>query len=270
MNQNDIKFYYSGSGTAVNPELSLGGPRASQEVVELFDTVSAKKSRAGLIDYRCFYIKNTHADETLRNAKFYVDWERKSGSLVDVGVKHTKEVQAVEIMGSQPPNENDSMTLNLPTYGDFTVDYHVNITEWQGRFLTSIRGLDGMQDVQVEVAGEIGFPTNVVFTVYFLGQADSRKLQLMTVVQNNLDFQSISIVEIKEGSPISVTACTIPAVTTAPACVNFEYPLRGSPIELGDLRPNDEFPVWLRRTTPSNTRIHLLDKIRLNVEGTFP
>lgn len=270
MNQSDIKFYYSGSGTSLNPELSLGGARSSQEVVELFDDLTGKESRAGLIDYRCFYIKNTHVSDTLRNAKFYVDWERKSGSFIDVGIKHKNEKQVVGINGTQPPNENDFMILNLATYGDFTVPYHVNITEWQGRFLTAIRGIDGLQDVQVDVAGTIGFPTNVAFTISFTGHAESRKLENMTVIQNDLDLQSISVVQIQDGSPISVVACTVSTTIVTPACVDFEYPLRGSPIELGDLRPNDEFPVWLRRTTPANTRIYILDKIRLNVEGTFP
>ena len=266
----NLKFFYSGAGTAINPKESLGGARNSNEVVDIFDDVTAKKSRAGQVDYRCIYIKNDDIEGLLRHAKFYVDWERKSGSYVDVGVVLRNAIQAVEIIGLKPPNENDEMTLNVPTFGDFIVPYHVNITEWQGRFQTAMRGLDGLQDVIVVVAGEIGFPTDVTFKVYFEGQAASRSISLITLVDNSLNGQTISITSIQNGSPINIIACTVPSVTTTPACTKFDYPLRGNPIELGNLRPGDEFPVWLRRTTPSLTRIKLLDKIRFNVEGVVP
>lgn len=268
----DVKFFYSGAGTGLNPELSLGGAISLQEVFEVFDDITAKNSRAGLIDYRCLYVKNTSSSLSWRNVKFYIDWECKSGSSVDVGVVRRTEIQTVEVLGPTPPNENDYMTLHVPTYGDFTVPYHINITEWQGRFQTAMRGLDGLQDVRVDVAGEVDGDngTDVVFTVNFLGQADSRKIASIVVIDNSLNAQSITINEIQEGSPISVTACTIPDILTAPTCTDFSYPLRGSPIQLGNLRPNDAFPVWLRRTTPIGTRIKLLDKIRLNVDGTFP
>lgn len=271
-NSGNVKFFYSGAGTGINPNLSLGGAISSQEAFQIFDDLTAKQSRAGLVDYRCLYVKNTHSSLSWRNVKFYVDWERKSGSLVDVGVVLRTEIQTVGVKGPTPPNENDFMTLYVPTYGQFTVPYHINITEWQGRFQTAMRGLDGLRDIQVDVAGETDGTngTDVVFTVKFLGQADSRNVAPMTVIDNSLDSQIITINEIQAGSPISVTACTIPNILTAPGCTDFSYPLRGSPIELGNLRPNDAFPVWLRRTTPIGTRIKLLDKIRFNVEGTFP
>src|SRR5688572_4414583 len=131
MNSSDIKFYHSGGGSNCDPMLDLGGARSSCELTEgeatLFNNLSPKKSRWGGIDYRCFYVKNTHADETLRNAKFYVDWERKSGSFIDVGVKRVVEVQKVEISGTKPPNEGDSFTLHLDDYDDdWTIYYHVN------------------------------------------------------------------------------------------------------------------------------------------------
>lgn len=290
MNPTDIKYLHSGGSGNSDPLKDLGGQPSSAEIGsnELND-LTPKQSRAGRIDiysppdnfpgpeqpdYRCFYVKNTHSSDFLRNAVFYVDWERESGCWVDVGVVVRDEIQSVEIMGGQPPNEGDDMTLNLPTYGDFTVPYHVNITEWQGRFQTEIRGLDGCQDVIVSVAGQIGFPTDVVFKVSFIGQCGSHKLQLMSVVTNNLSdgagMQTIDIMEIQQGSPVSVIACTIPNITTAPSCTGFDYPLRGNPVFVGDLRPGEQFPVWIRRTTPKHTRRFASDKIRFNVEGTFP
>ena len=280
----DIKFYHSGGSSNFDPLLDLGGGISNFELSggldTLFNSLSPMQSVAGRIDvidhwydeeqpdYRCFYIKNTHGSETLRNAKFYIDWEKKSGSFIDVGVKLVNEVQLINISGTTPPNENDFATFYLSTYSNFTVDYHVNITEWQGRFQTAIRSVDTFQDVIVNASG---YPSNVTFTVYILGQAQSRKFDLISVVTDHMTNQTFSISELTEGSPVNTIACTIPNIVTAPACVDFDnYPLRGNPIELGDLRPGDIVPIWVRRTTPKNTRIHLIDGVRFNVDGTAP
>jgi hypothetical protein len=273
MNSSDIKFYHSGGGSNCDPLLDLGGSISTCELTEgldmLFNEVTEKQSRAGRIDYRCFYVKNTHPDDTLRNAKFYIDWEHKSGSFVDVGVRLRNEIQKVVITGLIAPDEDDYMTLDIPGYDDFTVDYHSNLTIWQGRFQTAIRGIDGLQDVIIEATGTVGSPTSVTFIVKFVGQAESRQIDLMTVLVNSLNDQTINILSDTEGSPVGIVACTS-TVLVAPACVDFNYPLRGSPIELGSLRPGESFPVWVRRTTPRNTRAKIRDKVRFNVDGTFP
>ena len=274
MNSSDIKFYHSGGGSNCNPLNDLGGACSTCELVDgintLFSDLSPKASRSGGIDYRCFYVKNTHPNESLRNAKFYVDWERKSGSFVDVGVKRINEVQTIHVQGLTPPNENNFFTLHLDGYTNWTIPYSANITEWQGMFQVAIRSVDGLQNVLVQIAGSIGFPTDIVFTITFTGHARNHKLNLMTVVDNSLDNQTITVTEVKDGSPINVVACTTSSIIVKPSCVDFDYPLRGSPIELGDLLPGEQFPVWVRRTTPEGTRVHIKDKIRFNVDGTFP
>lgn len=73
----DIKLYLSGGASNADPNLSLGGIISSTEIVDatlhnLFDIVSSAEGTAGDTEYRCFYIKNTHATLTLQSAKEYI------------------------------------------------------------------------------------------------------------------------------------------------------------------------------------------------------
>lgn len=69
----DIKFFYSGDGTAIG---SLGGEISENEintgnVNALFDNTTYQESVDGDIEYRCFYVKNSNATDTLYNTKVY-------------------------------------------------------------------------------------------------------------------------------------------------------------------------------------------------------
>lgn len=107
----DIKFFHSGGAANADPDLSLGGVESSVEVSaalhNLFDLVSGAESAAGLIEYRCFYVKNTHATLTLQNAKLYISGETGSVdselsiALAGEGLNGTAEVIGDE---STPPS----------------------------------------------------------------------------------------------------------------------------------------------------------------------
>jgi hypothetical protein len=70
MNLNDIEFRYSGGAANADPSLSLGGAMSSEIVpsnslANLFSEVALAESEFGLVDYRCIYVLNTHASDTL-------------------------------------------------------------------------------------------------------------------------------------------------------------------------------------------------------------
>ena len=79
----DLKFYYSGSSTKSTPEGDQGGPISSVQVPEeilsttpftkntMWNNVTSTNRIAGVTQYRCFYIKNTHATQTASNIKCY-------------------------------------------------------------------------------------------------------------------------------------------------------------------------------------------------------
>ena len=76
----DIKYYES--ATTAGGINSLGGAitatLASSAVNGLFDVVSGAESAAGDTEYRCIYVKNTHATLTLQNAVLWIDTQTTS------------------------------------------------------------------------------------------------------------------------------------------------------------------------------------------------
>lgn len=70
----DIKFYLSGGAANANPLLSLGGVMSSVEAnpATLFDPISGLIAIAGQTDYRCVYIKNTHATLSLTATRPFI------------------------------------------------------------------------------------------------------------------------------------------------------------------------------------------------------
>lgn len=69
----DIKFYLSGGAANSDPNASLGGVQSSVEVTDatlenLFDNVSSADASAGETNYRCIYVENTNATDSLTSA----------------------------------------------------------------------------------------------------------------------------------------------------------------------------------------------------------
>jgi hypothetical protein len=73
----NIKFYLSGGVNNTDVNASLGGVRSTTEVVDsnlhnLFDKTLGTESTAGDTEYRCIYVKNTHASLELELAKIWI------------------------------------------------------------------------------------------------------------------------------------------------------------------------------------------------------
>lgn len=73
----DLKFHLSGGAANSDPNAALGGAISTTQIVDatvanLFDNVGSAESAAGDTEYRCFYVKNTHASLTLQAAKVYI------------------------------------------------------------------------------------------------------------------------------------------------------------------------------------------------------
>jgi hypothetical protein len=73
----DLKFHLSGGAANSDPNAALGGAISTTQIVDatvanLFDNVSSAESAVGDTEYRCFYVKNTHATLTLQVAKVYI------------------------------------------------------------------------------------------------------------------------------------------------------------------------------------------------------
>lgn len=73
----DVKFYLSGGSSNTDPNLSLGDEISATQMTSnvlqnLFANVSGAERLAGSVRYRCVYVKNTHATESLDLAGVFI------------------------------------------------------------------------------------------------------------------------------------------------------------------------------------------------------
>lgn len=83
----DMKWYLSGGSGNTDPNASLGGEISATQIVDntlsnLFDAVSAGEAALGDIEYRCAYLKNTHATDSLASVKLWIQSNTPSTSTV--------------------------------------------------------------------------------------------------------------------------------------------------------------------------------------------
>jgi hypothetical protein len=81
------------SGGAANADgnLSIGGVKSSEAmsatVDALFDPVSAAQATAGLIEYRCIYLHNANATDTMTSARVWIDTNTPLvGTTLEIGI----------------------------------------------------------------------------------------------------------------------------------------------------------------------------------------
>ena len=298
-----------------DPCTDLGGNPSNCAISDgldnLFHSIGPKLSRRGHEDYRCFYIWNSHPTASLRNVIIFLDGTgrqvpgKRSGTYVAIGVKLQDEIQTVTVTAPAPPRMGEFMKLQVPCYvPDFKVFYDPNITKWIGNFQTAIRAVEGMPEVVVTGEGKIGTTkddpsVNVTFTINFGGhvsrneghkgmneharwmQAARHQIKLIEVMENTMLNAIVTPATIQDGSPVNTIAEVIPDEITAPSGIVFDYYFRGNPIRIGDLRPQEYLPIWIRRTLPivdpyygamarNGQMSKLLDSFDIVVEATSP
>jgi hypothetical protein len=97
----DIQYRLSGGAANADPSLSLGGAKSSVQIQDavdnnLFDDVSGDEHAAGDVEYRCLYIHNGHATDSLLAAKVWIASDSSGAdSDLSIGVG-TAAVGAVE------------------------------------------------------------------------------------------------------------------------------------------------------------------------------
>ena len=78
----DIKYYYTGTGSQAAPGGSLGGSITANEcgtaINHLFDNVSPTEASASDTEYRAISVKNTNATDTLYDAYIWISLETVS------------------------------------------------------------------------------------------------------------------------------------------------------------------------------------------------
>ena len=139
------------SGGAANAvgNASLGGAKsstaASSTVDQLFDAVSAAQAAAGLIEYRCIYLHNANAADTMTAAVVYISANTPlAGTTLDIGVG-TSAVNGTEQTIANEATAPTSVTFSAPStagtglaLGDLPAGQHRAI--WLRRTVTAGSG----------------------------------------------------------------------------------------------------------------------------------
>ena len=267
----DIKLFYSGGITNSNPDLCLGGEMSTTFFLSnrLFDSITSSQSSSGYADYRCVYFYNLNATDTLRDAKVYISNEISGGSDVVIGLEINNERQDIYITNAT----TGSFILQYYNYFNdseiqFTVNHNPNITTWSTNLQNSIRSISGLEEVTV-LGSYIG--STAYFQITFGGTARYRYYEVLQFVSSSQSFldvnSSFTIQKIIDGGPKLKTAIEVNNDTTSPNNVTFAPTSISYPIEIGDLKPLEFYPIWIKRTVASNTSSMENDGFSLRMKG---
>ena len=70
----DIQYRLSGGAANSSPSASLGGVKSTATAsVDVFDSVSSTEAGAGRVEYRCVYVHNNNATDSLNNAYAWIN-----------------------------------------------------------------------------------------------------------------------------------------------------------------------------------------------------
>jgi len=260
-----LTFLHSGSSNNFDPSKSLGGPPSINQIIgiknNLFLDVSKEDSEVGFIDYRCFYIFNESYSNTLFGASIYLDSEASEYSTVTLGISRMTDVQTIAF--NQVPT---SGTFSL-LYGNFTtglIGWNPNPNIMKENIRAALDNIDG---VTVSVSHTIG--NN--FNISFVEKSDNRNHPILVLANNFLQPIGTGVVinKFKDGQPINSIAPKLINKLSSPYGVVFYNTDSTNRMYIGDLRPRDKVPIWIRRETLGNASCDVPAGFSLRVAGSL-
>lgn len=267
LSSDDITFTFSGGSSNANPDQSLGGDPSVQPILNkrLFDDVSDAETTAGVVDYRCLYVNNESNIDTLYEALIYVAYTVPGDVTVELGFSFENERQNLTITNASfVTGGSFTLTYTDNSNHDVVVVWNANLSIWSSNLQTAIRAISNLEDITVS-----GFEseTGVTFEIDFVGVASKRYHESLVLKSggNNLvssETTTISVVKSVNGSPINRVADVIDVDTTTPNNIVFN-----TTSSVGDIRPLDIIPVWIKRIVPANTPAIENDGFVLRLKG---
>lgn len=160
----DIKVYLSGGAGNSDPNAALGGVISATQVTtatlhNLFDKVTGVEAAAGDTEYRCVYVKNTHATLTLDAAAIWISSNSSSpDSTLDIalggeGAGGTAETVANE--STAPIGETFTSPSTYATglsLGNLAAGVHYPV--WIRRTVTAAAAADDLDTATLSVQGD--------------------------------------------------------------------------------------------------------------------
>lgn len=162
----DIKFYLSGGAANSDVNASLGGAKSSVEITSaqlhnLFDKVTSAESESGDVEYRCLYVENTSATDTLEAAVAYVSQNTPSpDTTVDIGLG-TSAIDGTEQTVADESTAPATVSFSAPSdsesglvIGNLTAGQHKAI--WIRRTVSAAAAAYNSDSATITVAGDTG------------------------------------------------------------------------------------------------------------------
>lgn len=253
-----ISIVLSGGSVNLDPANSLGGepsgaPILSGVLNNLFDDVSPDQAEIGHEDYRCIYFFND-GETAIYQIKIYITSDDPSGATMEIGIVESNESQRIQISGNVLTS--GSMILSYDGV-EFESTYNSDLGVWAINLQNTLNSLmNGNEQLlqEVVVNASTAGPDTIIFDVTFAGIDGKKDHPQITYVSNSFT-PSVSIITQtnQQGAPINTIAPDIGIETTPPGGVLFYSPDETSPITLPTLKPEDGFPLWIKRVITSNT-----------------
>lgn len=105
--RSDIGFFLSGGTSNTNPLLSIGGGKSNTSIVSgsknaLMPNISPPEALSGVTRYRCFYIQNLNATQSLQAAKLWILANTISSfDEIDIGLGSSGKNGTEQTLGSE-------------------------------------------------------------------------------------------------------------------------------------------------------------------------
>lgn len=265
----NITYLYSGGATNNNPNLSLGGEPSIYSVNNntLFDNVTSSQATTGSTDYRCLYISNDSATDSLYNSEIFILYDPSGGADIEIGFEIQNDRQNINITNfSYVTGGTITLTYTDTTTHNFTFSYDSDVSVFASNFQSAINALEYLSEVTVSASYDAGSNT-LSFEVNFLGDAGSRYQELLTLQTNSLTYSgsapNVTASKSVNGAPINQEATLIDVETTPPTSVVFFT----TAYSFGTFRNLDVIPVWIKRIVAPDSPALEVDGFSLRIKG---
>lgn len=232
----------------------------------LFSNVTETTAISGTTDYRCLYIFNNNSLYTVYNLQVYTTELENTISTIEIGINSSSEIQKITINGTvtggsfqvsyKPPNQD--------TVEYRTVDYNADPATWAINLKNQLLTIPTIDEINVSISGTF---VSRIFNIEFSSVTDKRSHDLFGINTSGLTGTSItgSASKIKPGGPINSIPTLLDASTTVPYDVTFYETNNLTNLFIGNLYPEEGFPLWIKRTVPENAESIAGDGFNLKI-----
>lgn len=269
----DIVVTLTGGSNNSNPLYSIGGNPSSYPVTgtlnNLFDNISDSESQIGKTDYRCIYVFNNSSLNTIYNVQLYTTYLTDVVSNIQIGINSRSEIQRIIING---PVSGGNFQISYKPPTQETVEYRnvsfdADPTNWALNLKNQLLTIETINEVDIIVSGTF---TSRIFDVNFNGIDDKRNHDLIGINISGLTGSGISGFNSKivQGGPINSIPTLLDVSTTVPYDINFYETNNFTLLSIGNLYPEEGFPLWIKRTVPENANSIAGEGFKLKILGS--